>query len=57
MRKSHLVAAREKEYAEPDMFGRSPAYAVASIRTRKPGTTTRVVMPPVRLDQVDKAID
>ncbi len=83
---------KEKEYPEPDMFGRIPAYALFArhvagldvrdadftfetpearpaielldvvrvdldhIRAQKPGTTTRAVMAPVRLDKVDKAI-
>src|SRR5262245_13914123 len=82
---------KEKEYPEPDMFGRMPSYALFArhvvgldvrdadfsfdapearpaiqlqdvvrvdmdhIRAQTPGATTRVVLPPVRLDKVVKA--
>ena len=82
---------KEKEYPEPDMFGRMPSYALFArhvagldvrdadfsfeapelrpaiqlqdvervdldhIRVQRPGTTTRAVLPPVRLDKVEKA--
>jgi polygalacturonase len=82
---------KEKEYPEPDMFGRMPAYAMFArhvagldvrdadftfdapdvrpaiqlqdvvrvdldhIRAERPGTTTRALLPPVRLDRVEKA--
>jgi len=83
---------KEKEYPEPDMFGRMPSYALFArhvagldvrdadfsfetpelrpaiqlqdvvrvdldhIRAQQPGTTTRAVLPPVRLDAVAKAV-
>jgi polygalacturonase len=82
---------KEKEYPEPDMFGRMPAYALFArhvagldvrdadfsfeapelrpaiqlqdvvrvdldhIRAQRPGTATRALLPPVRLDKVVKA--
>jgi polygalacturonase len=83
---------KERDYPEPDMFGRIPAYALFArhvagldvrdadfsvespehrpaiflqdvvrvdldhIRAQRPGTTTRAVLPPVRVDRVEKAI-
>ena len=82
---------KEKEYPEPDMFGRMPSYALFArhvagldvrdadfsfdageqrpaiqlqdvervdldgIRAQRPGTTTRAMLPPVRLDRIVKA--
>jgi polygalacturonase len=86
-----LPEEKEKDYPEPDMFGRIPAYALFArhvigldvrdadftfarpelrpaielqdvvrvdldrIRAQRPGTMSRTVLPPVRLDKVVKA--
>jgi hypothetical protein len=56
---------KEKDYPEPDMFGRMPSYALFArhvagldmdhIRAQQPGTAVRAMLAPVHLARIVKA--